>query len=67
MPKLKKSASKKAKRARVKSEMRKFKENKLHSSSKNGPLVKNRRQAIAISLNEAGLSRSKKNKSNKKK
>jgi len=40
----------------VKQEMRKFKEGKLHSGSKKGPVVKNPKQAIAISLNEAGLS-----------
>ena len=43
-------------RAGVKAEMRKFKQGKLHSGSKKGPVVKNPKQAIAISLNEAGLS-----------
>lgn len=33
--------------------IKEFAENKLHSSSKKGPLVKNRRQAIAIGLSEA--------------
>jgi hypothetical protein len=33
--------------------MREFKEHKLHSGSKKGPVVKNRKQAIAISLSEA--------------
>ncbi len=46
--------------AGVKQEMHKFKEGSLHSGSANGPLVKNRKQAIAISLSEAGLSRNKK-------
>lgn len=55
MPKLKKSAPKKAKKARVKEEMHKFKEGKLHSGSKKGPIVENPKQAIAISLSEAGL------------
>ena len=67
MPKLKRSAPKKAKKARVEEEMHKFKENKLHSGSKKGPLVTNEKQAIAISLSEAGLSKKKaKNKKNKK-
>ena len=57
MPKLKRSASKKSKKARVKSEMHKFKEGKLHSGSKKGPIVSNPKQAIAISLSEAGLSK----------
>lgn len=60
MPKLKKSAPKKLKAKRMKLEMDKFKEHKLHSGSKKGPIVSNPKQAIAISLHEAGLSRSKK-------
>jgi len=43
--------------AGVKQEMEKFKAGTLHSGSKNGPLVKNRKQAIAISLSEAGMSK----------
>jgi len=34
-------------------EMHKFKEGKLHSGSKKGPLVKSRQQAIAIGLSES--------------
>jgi len=45
---------------KVKKEMHKFKEGELHSGSKKGPVVKDRAQAIAISLNEAGLSSKKK-------
>lgn len=60
MPILKKSAPKKAKRKRMKQEMHKFKAGKLHSGSKKGPLVTNPKQAIAISLHEAGLSKRKK-------
>src|SRR5215475_9585387 len=40
----------------VHQEMKKFKEGTLHSGSKTGPVVKNRKQAIAIALSEAGLS-----------
>jgi len=65
MPKLKKSAPKKAKKDRVKSEMHKFKAGKLHSGSKKGPLVSNPKQAIAISLSEAGLSKKKSKKKKK--
>lgn len=67
MPKLKKTAPKKAKRARVKLEMEKFKEGKLRSGSENGPVVTNPRQAIAISLSESGQSKKKsKRKANSK-
>ena len=37
--------------------MREFKEGKLHSGSKQGPVVKDREQAIAIALSEAGASK----------
>lgn len=36
----------------VKDEMHKFSQGKLHSGSNKGPIVKNRKQAIAISLSE---------------
>lgn len=64
MPILKKSAPKKAKKKRMKEEMHKFKEGKLHSGSKKGPVVTNPKQAIAISLSESGQSK-KKNKKKK--
>jgi hypothetical protein len=38
-------------------EMHKFKAGTLHSGSPTGPIVKNRSQAIAIAMSEAGLSR----------
>lgn len=44
----------------VRQEMHKFKMGTLHSGSKKGPLVKSRKQAIAISLSEAGLSKGRK-------
>jgi hypothetical protein len=67
MPKLKPSAPKKAKKKVMKREMDKFKEGKLHSGSKKGPKVTSREQAIAISMNEAGLSKKSKAKKHKKK
>ena len=36
--------------------MHEFKASSLHSGSKSGPEVKNRKQAVAIALNEAGMS-----------
>lgn len=44
--------SKKA-QSKVKKVMHEFKEGKLHSGSKSGPVVENPKQAIAISLSEA--------------
>jgi hypothetical protein len=43
----------------VKEEMEKFKAGDLHSGSKSGPKVTSRKQAIAISLSEAGMSKRK--------
>ena len=39
--------------------MREFKQGKLHSGSKKGPIVKDRDQAVAIALSEAGVSKNK--------
>lgn len=52
---------------KIKTEMHKFKEGELHSGSKKGPIVTNPKQAIAISLSEAGISKKKKKKKIKKK
>lgn len=62
MPKLPKSAPKKAKRKVMKAEMDLFKAGKLHSSSKEGPVVTNPRQAIAIGLSVSGQSKKKRKK-----
>ena len=52
MAKKKNKETPKAK-AKIEKTMHEFKEGKLHSGSKKGPKVKNRAQAIAISLNQA--------------
>lgn len=41
------------KEKKVSKVMHEFKENKLHSGSKSGPIVKSKPQAIAIALSEA--------------
>jgi hypothetical protein len=57
MPKLKRTASKEAKRAKVEKVMHEYGENKLHSGSKKGPIVRSRKQAVAIALSEARKNR----------
>lgn len=41
------------KQKKIKKVMDEWKEGELHSGSKKGPIVKNRKQAIAIALSEA--------------
>jgi hypothetical protein len=45
--------------AGVRQEMHKFKQGKLHSGSKSGPVVTSRKQAVAIAMSQAGLARKK--------
>jgi hypothetical protein len=46
-------------KATVKDVMHKYKAGTLHSGSKKGPVVKNKKQAIAIALSEAKKSKKK--------
>ena len=49
----------KKKPAKVSKVMREYKEGTLHSG-KGGPVVKSRKQAVAIALSEAGMAKKKK-------
>jgi hypothetical protein len=48
------------KTSKVKKVMHEFKTGTLHSGSKKGPVVKSRKQAVAIAMSEAGMKKSKK-------
>jgi hypothetical protein len=54
--------AKKASKAQKKVEkvMREYGAGKLHSGSKKGPVMKSRKQAIAIAMSEAGMAKPKK-------
>lgn len=54
-------AAKKAK-GKVEKVMKEYKEGKLHSGSKKGPVVKSKKQAVAIAMSEAGMSKKSKKK-----
>lgn len=56
---MKSNKSMKKKQEKFKRVMREGKAGTLHSGSKKGPKVKSRKQAIAIALSEAGLSKRK--------
>lgn len=49
----KKAAKKKIAEKKISRVMEEFKDKKLRSGSKKGPLVKNKKQALAIALSEA--------------
>jgi hypothetical protein len=53
--------------AKVNKVMKEFKSGTLHSGSKKGPKVTSRKQAIAIALSEAGMSKKGKKSGGKKK
>lgn len=62
---IRKPRTKKEKKKAVKTVMHEFKSGALHSGSKKGPLVTNRKQAIAIALSESDQSKSPKKKRNR--
>ena len=50
-------ATTKKKPAKIGKVMHEYKAGELHSGSKSGPLVKSRKQAIAIAMSEAGMTK----------
>lgn len=45
--------------SKVEKVMTEYKQGKLHSGSKSGPVVKSKKQAVAIAMSEAGMSKKK--------
>ena len=50
----------KQKPAKIGKVMKEYKAGELHSGSKSGPVVKSRKQAIAIAMSEANMTKKKK-------
>lgn len=50
----KKPTTKAGKQAKVQTVMHEYKTGTLHSGSKHGPVVKSRKQAIAIAMSQSG-------------
>ncbi len=62
---LRRFAKKGSGEGKVEKVMHEFKHGELHSGSKQGPKVSSRKQAVAIAMNEAGMSRNGKSKNGK--
>ena len=63
----KKPTTKAGKKRKMDKVMKEFKEGELHSGSKDGPIVRDRKKAIAIGLSESGQSKRGKSNGSKKK
>lgn len=59
---MRKMPAKKKSKGKVEKVMKEYSEGKLHSGSKKGPKVTSRKQAVAIAMSEAGMSKKKKKK-----
>lgn len=56
------AAPKKVNKGKVEKVMKEYSQGKLHSGSKKGPVVKSKKQAIAIAMSESGMSKKSKKK-----
>ena len=56
------AAPKKVNKGKVEKVMKEYSQGKLHSGSKKGPVVKSKKQAVAIAMSEAGMSKKSKKK-----
>lgn len=54
--------AKKVNKGKVEKVIKEYSQGKLHSGSKKGPVVKSKKQAVAIAMSEAGMSKKKKKK-----
>jgi hypothetical protein len=56
------AAKKSVTKGKVEKVMKEYSQGKLHSGSKKGPVVKSKKQAVAIAMSEAGMSKKSKKK-----
>jgi hypothetical protein len=57
MARLRVPRTKAGKQEKVQRVMREFKHGMLHTGSKKGPMVRSRKQAVAIAMSESGMKR----------
>jgi hypothetical protein len=53
------SSKEKHGKGKIKKVIKEFKSGELHSGSKNGPIISDKKQAMAVAMSEAGLKKKK--------